>query len=173
MFADFQEMKDLWLNSSLSPSAFLLNFLFFLHSSVLSLSYLLISGSLSSSTSLLLVSTFHYSSSLHSICPLHWSLRCFRGAWSWHSLSLLTQSLAHATCLLLQPVSVILSRSVNTFTLGLCYVTGKTKVGVGGATWKCIPEAKMFESTLTSKKQHYHENAFPGDRSMHVLARLC
>ena len=36
-----------------------------------------------------------------------------------------------------------------------------------------IPELKMFESTLNSKKQHHHETTFPGDRSMHVLASLC
>ena len=59
MFADFREMKDLWLNSSLSLSVFLLNFLFFLYPSILSISCLLISGSLSSSTSLLPVSIFH------------------------------------------------------------------------------------------------------------------
>lgn len=76
-------------------SIFLFNSPFFLFSSILLLNYLLI----------FLLSTFFYisasslyfilhsSSSLCSICPLHWPLHCFRGTWGLHSPSLLTQSL--------------------------------------------------------------------------------
>lgn len=78
------------------------------------------------------VSTFHYSSSLHSICPLHWSLRSFREPGVDIPLAF---SLSPCTCNLplLQPVSVILGRSVNTFTLSLCLCYRKNQSGGRGS----------------------------------------
>lgn len=115
---------------------------------------------------------FHSSSSLRSICPLLWPLRCFRGAWGWHSLSLLTQSLhTQPACSFNQ--FLLFWAGLLILSLSACVMLQEKKKVGGGSYMEVYPRTKDVWKHFKFQNQHHHENAFPGDRSMHVLASLC